>query len=114
MGLKVEQKFLDSWKVHIYRVAEGKHTPKFSVLDYLQGKVKIDEYVTHHRKFAEISEGFHDMHVRGLCQLLYSTSDTVLSIGWRLYPMRGRHVLSIWQARHLIKLSVPRKPLEVV
>lgn len=31
--------------------------------DYLQGKVKIDEYVTHHRKFAEINDGFHDMHV---------------------------------------------------
>lgn len=32
--------------------------------DYLQGKLKIDEYVTHHRKFAEINDGFHDMHVR--------------------------------------------------
>ena len=31
--------------------------------DYLQGKVKIDEYVTHHRTLAEINEGFHDMHV---------------------------------------------------
>lgn len=33
-------------------------------LDYLGGKVKIDEYITHHRKFDEINEGFHDMHVR--------------------------------------------------
>lgn len=32
--------------------------------DYLKGKVKIDEYVTHHRNFLEINEGFHDMHVR--------------------------------------------------
>lgn len=31
--------------------------------DYLQGKVKIDEYVTHHRTLDEISAGFHDMHV---------------------------------------------------
>jgi Zn-dependent alcohol dehydrogenase len=36
--------------------------------DYLQGKVKIDEYVTHHRKFAEINDGFHDMHVSCLSQ----------------------------------------------
>ena len=32
-------------------------------LDYLQGKVKVDEYVTHHRTLAEINAGFHDMHV---------------------------------------------------
>jgi len=31
--------------------------------DYLKGSVKIDEYVTHHRKLEEINEGFHDMHV---------------------------------------------------
>lgn len=32
-------------------------------LDYLQGKVKIDEYVTHSRTLADINEGFEDMHV---------------------------------------------------
>lgn len=32
-------------------------------LDYLAGKVKVDEYVTHHRTLADIFEGFHDMHV---------------------------------------------------
>ena len=31
--------------------------------DYLQGKMRIDDYVTHERKFAEINDGFHDMHV---------------------------------------------------
>ena len=31
--------------------------------DYLQGKVKVDEYVTHHRKLSDLYEGFHDMHV---------------------------------------------------
>lgn len=25
--------------------------------------MKIDEYVTHYRSFAEINDGFHDMHV---------------------------------------------------
>ena len=32
-------------------------------IDYLAGKVKVDEYVTHTRKFEEIQGGFHDMHV---------------------------------------------------
>ena len=31
--------------------------------DYLKGTIKIDEYVTHHRKLSEINDGFHDMHV---------------------------------------------------
>ena len=30
--------------------------------DYLKGKLRVDEYVTHHRKLLEINEGFHDMH----------------------------------------------------
>lgn len=34
------------------------------LLDYLQGKVKIDEYVTHSRTLADINDGFDDMHVR--------------------------------------------------
>ena len=34
--------------------------------DYLAGKVKVDEYVTHGRKFNEINAGFHDMHVSSL------------------------------------------------
>ena len=31
--------------------------------DYLSGKIKVDEYVTHTRTLADINEGFHDMHV---------------------------------------------------
>ena len=31
--------------------------------DYLNGKVKIDEYVTHQRKLGDLYSGFHDMHV---------------------------------------------------
>jgi S-(hydroxymethyl)glutathione dehydrogenase / alcohol dehydrogenase len=34
------------------------------VADYLQGKVKVDEYVTHEFKFADINKGFDAMHVR--------------------------------------------------
>ncbi|KAI0285073.1 chaperonin 10-like protein [Russula aff. rugulosa BPL654] len=32
------------------------------VEDYLQGKVKVDEYVTHGYKLAEINDGFETMH----------------------------------------------------
>ena len=31
--------------------------------DYMAGKVKIDEYVTHKRTLSDLWEGFHDMHV---------------------------------------------------
>jgi hypothetical protein len=31
--------------------------------DYLEGKMKVDEYVTHRRTLGEINDGFHDMHV---------------------------------------------------
>jgi S-(hydroxymethyl)glutathione dehydrogenase / alcohol dehydrogenase len=37
----------------------------FFCTDYLQGKVKVDEYVTHEYKLAEINDGFETMHVRG-------------------------------------------------
>ncbi|KAF7355049.1 S-(hydroxymethyl)glutathione dehydrogenase [Mycena sanguinolenta] len=36
------------------------------VEDYLSGKVKIDEYVTHQRTLADINDGFGDMH-QGEC-----------------------------------------------
>ena len=32
-------------------------------VDYLQGKVVIDAYVTHERSLAEINQAFEDMHV---------------------------------------------------
>jgi Zn-dependent alcohol dehydrogenase len=48
---------------YIHCFYENKIPHKQLFVDYLQGKVKIDEYVTHHRKFSEINDGFHDMHV---------------------------------------------------
>lgn len=36
-----------------------------SAADYLQGNVKVDEYVTHNYKLAEINDGFDAMHVNG-------------------------------------------------
>jgi hypothetical protein len=38
-------------------------TSSSSAADYLQGNVKVDEYVTHGYKFAEINDGFDAMHV---------------------------------------------------
>lgn len=32
--------------------------------DYLNGTMNVDDFVSHHRKFEEINEGFGDMHVR--------------------------------------------------
>lgn len=61
---KAELKFPDSSKVRIRTLPIYSFSvDRSSMLDYLNGKVKIDEYVTHHRKFAEINDGFHDMHV---------------------------------------------------
>ena len=31
--------------------------------DYMDGKLWVDEFVTHHRDLKEINEGFDDMHV---------------------------------------------------
>lgn len=50
--------------------------------DYLAGKVRVDEYVTHHRKFDEINEGFNDMHVCRFpyCMYLILTRNNRLAI----------------------------------
>ena len=42
-------------------------TPSASAADYLKGNVKVDEYVTHGYKLADINEGFDAMHVSGFC-----------------------------------------------
>ena len=42
------------------RLSDNTHK---SEIDYLKGKLKIDEYVTHSRNLSDINEGFHDMHV---------------------------------------------------
>ena len=49
-----------------------------SLPDYLQGKVKVDEYVTHGYKLAEINDGFDAMHVNA-CLLVSGTCLTMLS-----------------------------------
>ena len=51
----------------------------FLCLDYLQGKVKVDEYVTHGYKLAEINDGFETMHVSGCLLVSGSSCLTVFS-----------------------------------
>ena len=48
--------------------------------DYLQGDLKIDEYVTHSRKFDELNAGFHDMHV-SICKPRLCLSLTIFQAG---------------------------------
>ncbi|KIK65584.1 hypothetical protein GYMLUDRAFT_194288 [Collybiopsis luxurians FD-317 M1] len=50
------------WRGTAFGGVKGRTEIPGLVEDYLKGKVKIDEYITHHRKFLEINDGFHDMH----------------------------------------------------
>lgn len=47
--------------------------------DYLKGNVKVDEYVTHAYKLAEINDGFDAMHVIGHVFFVSASCLTVLS-----------------------------------
>ncbi|THH01884.1 hypothetical protein EW026_g914 [Hermanssonia centrifuga] len=51
-----------TWRGSAFGGVKGRTELPGLVEDYLQGKVKVDEYVTHYRTLADISEGFHDMH----------------------------------------------------
>jgi len=51
-----------TWRGSAFGGVKGRTELPGLVEDYLAGKVKVDEYVTHHRNFAEINDGFHDMH----------------------------------------------------
>jgi len=61
-------------------------------LDYLAGNLKVDEYVTHHRKLDNINEGFHDMHVSTSFELRNQRSQRSHP-GRRLHSLRCRHVV---------------------
>ncbi|TCD66815.1 S-(hydroxymethyl)glutathione dehydrogenase [Steccherinum ochraceum] len=50
------------WRGTAFGGVKGRTEIPGLVKDYLEGKVKIDEYVTHHQKLADINNGFHDMH----------------------------------------------------
>lgn len=52
-----------TWRGSAFGGVKGRTEIPGLVKDYLEGKVKIDEYVTHHRTLADIQAGFDDMHV---------------------------------------------------
>ncbi|KAF8204882.1 class III ADH enzyme [Pholiota molesta] len=51
-----------TWRGTAFGGVKGRTELPGLVEDYLSKKVKIDEYVTHHRVLSTINEGFHDMH----------------------------------------------------
>jgi len=51
-----------TWRGSAFGGVKGRTELPILVSDYLAGKIKVDEYVTHERKFEEINAGFHDMH----------------------------------------------------
>lgn len=66
------------------------------MVDYLQGKVKVDEYVTHEFKFADINKGFDAMHVSYvLFAAVLGICLTALVSGWGLHPCCRRHVVNL-------------------
>ncbi|KAG5637619.1 formate dehydrogenase (NAD+) [Sphagnurus paluster] len=51
-----------TWRGSAFGGVKGRTEIPGLVEDYLNGKLKIDEYVTHHRNLSGINDGFHDMH----------------------------------------------------
>jgi S-(hydroxymethyl)glutathione dehydrogenase/alcohol dehydrogenase len=52
-----------TWRGSAFGGVKGRTELPQLVEDYLEGKMKVDEYVTHERTLGDINEGFHDMHV---------------------------------------------------
>ncbi|KAK2466442.1 hypothetical protein APHAL10511_002084 [Amanita phalloides] len=51
-----------TWRGTAFGGVKGRTEIPGLVEDYLNGRFKIDEYVTHSRKLAGLYDGFHDMH----------------------------------------------------
>jgi S-(hydroxymethyl)glutathione dehydrogenase / alcohol dehydrogenase len=63
-----------TWRGTAFGGVKGRTEIPGLVDDYLSGKLRVDEYVTHHRTLDAINEGFHDMHVS-----IYTSSAFLLS-----------------------------------
>ncbi|KAF8738151.1 hypothetical protein AX14_011737 [Amanita brunnescens Koide BX004] len=51
-----------TWRGTAFGGVKGRTEIPGLVEEYLKGKLRIDEYVTHSRKLSDLYEGFHDMH----------------------------------------------------
>lgn len=55
-----------TWKGSAFGGVKGRSELPGIVDDYLDGKLWVDEFVTHHQTLENINKGFDDMHVSGL------------------------------------------------
>ncbi|KAF8631137.1 hypothetical protein AX15_002483 [Amanita polypyramis BW_CC] len=51
-----------TWRGTAFGGVKGRTELPGLVEDYLNGRLKVDEYVTHSKKLADLYDGFHDMH----------------------------------------------------
>jgi len=51
-----------TWRGVAFGGVKGRTELPSLVNDYLQKRIKVDEYVTHRQKLETINAGFHDMH----------------------------------------------------
>lgn len=70
-----------TWRGSAFGGVKGRTELPGLVEDYLAGKLKVDEYVTHNRTLREINEGFHDMHVSSLSFSMVLVDETKFFIG---------------------------------
>ncbi|SCU93557.1 LAMI_0E14796g1_1 [Lachancea mirantina] len=50
------------WKGSAFGGIKGRSDMGGLISDYMNGKLKVDEFVTHERKFTDINEAFEDLH----------------------------------------------------
>lgn len=73
--------------------------------DYLQGKIKVDEYVTHSRTLADINKGFDDMHVSHRlfnlthCSISFFLRPAIVyAVSWICHKFKAHVVSPVWSA----------------
>jgi len=59
---RVEPNYPVSWMVSRIQVTSS----TWLMIDYLNGTLWVDEFVTHHQTLEDINKGFDDMHVSTL------------------------------------------------
>jgi len=73
-----------AWRGSAFGGIKGRTELSGLLEDYLAGKMKVDEYVTHNRMLGGISEGFHDTHATVFIALWTSSSEEYhFIVQWR-------------------------------
>jgi len=63
-----------TWRGTAFGDVKGRTEIPGLVEEYLKGKLKVDEFVTHTRTLEELYEGFHDMHGGGCIRCIVDMS----------------------------------------